>query len=377
MARVKLSEYAAKSLLVNEYHGVAIRIDTVDEDVKQLAADQAYIIKVDQGIKKRGKQGLIRLNVAKKDAKRAVRELADRGFERFIAEPMLPHDDSEEQYLSIERTREGMRFLYSPKGGVDIEDNPDSIMSYESPDEVPLPRDFLTHLLDVMNTNHISFLEINPLIVRGDECLLLDAAVLADSAGSWRAQWTDDDIVEATTKSHAEQAIAELNDNSPASFSFRVLNPDGAIWLLLSGGGASITIADEAANRGKADTIGNYGEYSGGPTREETQIYTEAVLEQLFASSAPEKAIIIAGGVANFTDVRKTFAGIIDALNGRMDELKAAKIKVYVRRGGPNEKEGLALMEKFLKQHGIYGSVHGSRDVLTIVIDEALEGIHA
>src|SRR5690606_3567424 len=148
-------------------------------------------------------------------------------------------------------------------------------------------------------------------------------------------------------------------------------------WLLLSGGGASITIADEAANRGKADLIGNYGEYSGGPTREETQIYTEAVLRQVIDSKAPKKAIVIAGGVANFTDEKKTFAGIIDALKDHIEELKVAGIKVYVRRGGPNEKEGLALMKNFLETQGIYGSVHGSDAVLTVVIDEALEAVDA
>ena len=377
MARVKLSEYAAKSLLVSDYPGVALHLVSLSADLAKLSAGTQYIIKVDQGIKKRGKQGLIRLNVVQGGAETAAKELAERGFERFIAEPMLPHEESEERYLSIERMRDGMRILYSPRGGVDIEEHPESIEQYDSVDATPLPQQFLQHLVQVMNREHLSFVEINPLVVRGDEYLLLDAAVLADSAGVWQASWREDDIVEARQKTIAEVMVAELNDGSPAAFSFRGLNPGGAIWLLLSGGGASITIADEAANRGKADLIGNYGEYSGGPTREEAQLYTEAVLGQVFASQAPHKAIVIAGGVANFTDVKKTFAGVIDAFTKHMDDLKAAGIRVFVRRGGPNEKEGLALMEQFLKQHDIYGSVHGSDTVLTTVVDEALEYIHA
>jgi len=75
----------------------------------------------------------------------------------------------------------------------------------------------------------------------------------------------------------------------------------------LSGGGASITIADEAMNQGKSSLVGNYGEYSGGPSTEETYLYTLDVLRQVLTSKAPKKAIIIAGGVANFTDVKKTF----------------------------------------------------------------------
>ncbi len=377
MARVKLTEYRAKTLLIDGYDGREIRLATLDAMIAKLDTEKNYIIKVDQGIKKRGKQGLIRLNITKETARTAVLELAEKGFERFIAEPMLPHDDSEERYLSIERIRGGLKFLYSPHGGITIEEHPESVESHASIDNVPLPRAFLEHVTNIMSREHLSFIEINPLIVREEDCLLLDAAVLADSAGAPQASWTDDDVVEIGKKSDAEKRVTELNDGSPASFSFRVLNPDGAIWLLLSGGGASITIADEAANRGKADLIGNYGEYSGGPTREETQLYTEAVLQQALTSSAARKAIIIAGGVANFTDVKKTFLGIIDALKASIDELRAAGIKVYVRRGGPNEAEGLALMEKFLKDNELYGSVHGSDAVLTVVVDEALEAVDA
>lgn len=377
MARVKLSEYVAKKLLVESYSGKSIRLATLSEDVAALETGRQYIIKVDQGIKKRGKQGLVRLDVTKEGAATAVKELAERGFERFIVEPMLPHEENEEHYVSIERMRDRFRMLYSPRGGVDIEEHPESVETYTAIDNVPLPPAFLEHITEIMNREHLSFVEINPLVVREEQCVLLDAAVLADSAGVWQASWTDDDIVEARQKTPAEITISELNDGSPAAFSFRVLNPDGALWLLLSGGGASITIADEAANRGKADLIGNYGEYSGGPTREEAQLYTEAMLGQVFVSRAPKKAIVIAGGVANFTDVKKTFAGIIDALEKHIGELQQAGIKVYVRRGGPNEKEGLQLMETFLKKHDIYGSVHGSDAVLTKVVDEALEYVDA
>ena len=373
MARVKLTEYAAKSLLTDGYAGIAITLSTRDEDIARLDANHHYIIKVDQGVKKRGKQGLIRLDVTKETAKQAVEELAAKGFTRFIAEEMVPHAAGDEQYLSIERLRGGFRILHSTHGGVDIEDSPESITQYDTISHVPLPQAFLTHLIEAMDREHCSFVEINPLLVRGDSCLMLDAAVLVDSAADWQTGWSAGDIVEMGQKTESEQTIASLNEGSPASFSFRVLNSNAPIWLLLSGGGASITIADEAANRGKADFIGNYGEYSGGPSREETQLYTEAVIQQLYLSSAPKKAIVIAGGVANFTDVRKTFLGIMDALTIHAPRLREMGVKVFVRRGGPNEKEGLKLMKEFLESQDMYGSIHGSADVLTVVVDEALE----
>jgi succinyl-CoA synthetase beta subunit len=339
--------------------------------------DISYVVKVDQGVKKRGKQGLIRLNVAKSGVKQAVDELSESGYTRFIAEPMLPHEDTEERYVSFERTADGTVMSYSDHGGIDIEEHSDTILRSTNVADIPLPAQFIEGVISVMDREHMSFVEVNPLLVRDGTCILLDAAVLVDSAGESYASWIRDDVVEAHTMTEVESAISELNDNSTAALSFRVLNPNGALWLLLSGGGASITIADEAHNAGRADFIGNYGEYSGGPTTEETYLYATQVLKQAFRSSAPKKALIIAGGVANFTDVKKTFTGIIQALKESLDACQEQHFKVFVRRGGPNEAEGLALMEKFLKDNDLFGNVHGSDAVLTDVIHEALEYVDA
>ena len=372
MARVKITEYRAKSLLVPEYDGVTLRIGSLDNDCKKLSKQTPYVVKVDQGIKKRGKQGLVKLNVAATDVKKAVKELSKRGFERFVAEPMVSHDANDEVYVSIERTRDGVVILYSPNGGVDIEEHPESIAKYTQVFEVPLPSEFLNHVIAVMDKEHLSFVEINPLVLMGDGVKLLDAAVLADSTGDYISTWSNDDIVTSKSLSGSEEAVAVLNDNSPASFSFRVLNPDGALWLLLSRGGASITIADEAHNQQKASLIGNYGEYSGGPSSAETYLYTTEVLKQMQMSKAKKKALVIAGGVANFTDVKKTFIGVIKAMREYIDTYGAMGLRVFVRRGGPNEAEGLEMMEKFLRENNILGSVHGSDIVLTEVVNEAL-----
>lgn len=376
MSRVKLSEFAAKSLLMDDHAGVSLRLNSAKADAGNLKDASKYVVKVDQGVKKRGKQGLIALNVVKKDVVDSVKALSKKGFSRFVAEPMVPHDENEERYVSFERTRAGIVVQYSEHGGVNVEDDPESVKVY-TPTDVPLPKTFVRHVLKVMDEQHLSFVEINPLIVRENDCLLLDAAVLADSAGEYVAKWTEDDVVDPHVPSDSEAAIAEMNQNSPAAFSFRVLNPDGALWLILSGGGASITIADEAMNRGKADLIGNYGEYSGGPTTEESYLYTKHVIEQLLSSKSAKKAIVIAGGVANFTDVKKTFRGVIQALDEHSDALKKQGVKVFVRRGGPNEVEGLAMMKKFLESSKLFGSVHGSDMLLTEVITEALEYVDA
>ena len=53
------------------------------------------------------------------------------------------------------------------------------------------------------------------------------------------------------------------------------------------------------------------------------------------------KILIIGGGIANFTNVADTLKGIIRAINETKDKLKENNTKIYVRRGGPNYKEGL------------------------------------
>ena len=56
------------------------------------------------------------------------------------------------------------------------------------------------------------------------------------------------------------------------------------------------------------------------------------------------KVLIIGGGIANFTNVAATFKGIIQALKQYQVQLQQHKVRVFVRRGGPNYQEGLKAM---------------------------------
>lgn len=82
-------------------------------------------------------------------------------------------------------------------------------------------------------------------------------------------------------KTKREQYIEKLDAETGASLKFRILNPDGRIWLLTSGGGASVIIADTLADLGFATEIGNYGECSGNPDRENTRAYTATLLDTM------------------------------------------------------------------------------------------------
>ncbi len=378
MSRIKLTEYRAKKIVVgDDYEGRAIRTG------KEKFPPGRFVIKVDQGVKKRAKQGLLAINVNAAEAKKHIAVWKKKGYTQFLAEPLMAHDVVDEQYLSFERVRDGVRVLHARQGGIEIESNPDAVRSFlvrgpsdvkKIAEETDISVEFISHVLTVFEKNFFAFLEINPLVLRNGTATPLDAAVLVDSAGTFfMSTWSEDDMVKQPAKHTAEERVEQLAATTPASLKLNVLNKDGALFFLLSGGGGSIVIADEAQLEGVGHLIGNYGEYSGGPTREETFLYAKEVIALMLASKSKKKALVIAGGVANFTDVKKTFAGIIEALSEKATELRKQSVKVFVRRGGPNEAAGLALMKDFLEKEGLLGSVHGSDAIITQAVADAIK----
>jgi ATP citrate (pro-S)-lyase len=144
-----------------------------------------------------------------------------------------------------------------------------------------------------------------------------------------------------------EAYIAELDAKTGASLKLTVLNPNGRVWTLVAGGGASVVYADAIASSGFADELANYGEYSGAPTEGQTYHYARTVLGlMLRAPISPEgKVLFIGGGIANFTNVASTFKGVIKALREFAPALIEHKVAIWVRRAGPNFQEGLKNMK--------------------------------
>jgi ATP-citrate lyase beta-subunit len=212
-------------------------------------------------------------------------------------------------------------------------------------------------------------------VVDGEQAYILDAAVEVDDAGaSFVDAWRERDIRTAQAeRTPEEQVVDQLAKKSQASFSLDILNPNGSVFLLLSGGGASVTIADEVYSQGFGKQLANYGEYSGNPNQEETYIYTSALLDALVKSKAKRKVLLIGGAVANFTDILSTFKGLIRAFDEMAPKLKSQKLKVYVRRGGPREEDGLRVMKEALERHDILGAVHDASTPIAGAVAEALE----
>lgn len=382
MARVKLSEYRAKNILANvfgyEYTGIEVFLNNKLNPLGQ----GSYAVKVDQAIKKRNTLGLVRLDQTNQEALESLEDYKQQGYSFALLEPMYKHASEDERFIAMERTEEGVRVSYSPFGGVDIESQGETVQSFLVGDDNSWKRhikevdpDVLDKLFDCFETNSISYLELNPLISNENVCIPLDAAIEVDSAAEFsvKGAWKLSDIRNPKmVKTESEKEVEDIQSTSPASFSLRVLNADGGIFLLLSGGGASVVLADELSQRGLTNDIANYGEYSGNPNDEETYRYTKAVIDLMKSSNAGHKILLIAGGVANFTDIAKTFNGVIRALEEEADFLKQEGVGVYVRRGGPNQEKGLAKMQTFLDLVGLPHFVQGPDVTLAGFIDNVI-----
>ena len=375
MARVKLSEFTAKLLLYPvfglKYQGVSF-----SSQPPKIPANGS-VLKVDQGVKKRGKQGLIKLNIKENDLQKTLKSWSKTGYSQFLLEPMHT-TKGREYYLALERTREGWLLSHSDEGGVEIESNWQTVKktllqktTQKLPNH-PVLSKVLPALLARLDQLHISFLEINPYIIRGKQIIPLDMAVEIDSAGlklAERVSSLEITPVQDSNQTASEKRIAKLDESTPAALKFKLLNNEGRIWMLLSGGGASLVLADEVADLGLGKELANYGEYSGAPSTDDTYAYTKIILTEILKSkNKKSKALVIAGGVANFTDVASTFKGVIRALDEVKGNLESRGLKVFVRRGGPNEEQGLKIMKDFLQAAGLLGSVHGHTIALTNVI---------
>lgn len=327
----------------------------------------------------------------------------------FIVEPFTPHTQDQEYYISATTVGEDDVLYMSAEGGVEVEENWDKVVEVaipitmndadmEAKIRANIPSDIPAINKDGFATFAIAFfkfyrdmnfayLEINPIVMlpNNDMAILDLVARLDDTAGFMMANtWGEIEYPTAfgmEDQTPEEKAIALADSKSGASLKLTILNPLGRIWTMVAGGGASVvyadTIADFAeANGGSVSDLANYGEYSGGPTTGETKFYADTVIDLMTRHTDAEgrdKILIIGGAIANFTDVAKTFTGIIQSFEENAEKMKAHNTKIYVRRGGPNYEKGLKDIKEAADRLGLYIEVYGPETHVTDIVRMALE----
>jgi succinyl-CoA synthetase beta subunit len=386
MPHKKLSEYRSKRLL-----HAALGLEYVGWEFKPGSKNtvkgfNSYVLKVDQAVKGRFKKGLVKLNIKKKELTDQLIVLRHKGYESFIVEPYVIHASDSERYLSITNDREGICFTYSDRGGIDIESQTARIWlkRYLQNDDVSelatsthLTSKQLEAIIHMVVEQHIVFLEINPYFLENNELFILDAAIEVDAAAlPFVDGWTERDFRNNSMSNYKEEvAISSLNHQSSASFNLSVLNKNGSIFLLLSGGGASVVVADIVHDKGYGKELANYGEYSGNPSVDEVFIYTSELIKLLLSSNASKKVLFVGGAVANFTDIATTFSGIIKAFYLYATKLEKSNLKVFVRRGGPHQESGLANITSCLTSLHIYGGVYDPTTTITKAVENTLKAL--
>eukprot|EP00500_Bicosoecida_sp_ms1_P002309 CAMPEP_0203812190 /NCGR_PEP_ID=MMETSP0115-20131106/4007_1 /ASSEMBLY_ACC=CAM_ASM_000227 /TAXON_ID=33651 /ORGANISM="Bicosoecid sp, Strain ms1" /LENGTH=507 /DNA_ID=CAMNT_0050721029 /DNA_START=36 /DNA_END=1555 /DNA_ORIENTATION=+ len=387
----------------------------IDEELRRLEKENPWlltnrlVVKPDVLIKRRGKGGLLLLDKTWDEAKPWIAERLGSTVEvedvkgkltHMLVEPFLVHADEQELYLCIQSNREGEEILFYHRGGVDVGDVDKKALRLQVgiDDDVhqglvvdkllaELPSvqrtnvaSFIVGLFNLYRALHFVYLEINPLVLQADgKCTPLDMAAKLDEAAHYlvHEMWGDDlDFPPpfGASLSPEEALIHDLDAKTGASLKLTLLNPAGRVWTMVAGGGASVVYADTIADLGAGHELANYGEYSGAPSEELTYQYARTILRLMTRGEPREdgKVLIIGGGIANFTDVKKTFKGIIRALRENADALRRHHVKAWVRRGGPNYQEGLEAMKNLGKQIGLKIEVYGPETHITAIVPMAL-----
>ena len=295
MSAKAVREYHGKKLIARHVAALSDhRMDdrsvliTPDTDVKtppeSWLTETRLVVKPDQLIKRRGKAGLVGINldwpgvvqwISERMGKEQKVEQVVGVLEQFIVEPFVPHKPDDEYYVCIHSIREGEEILFTAQGGVDVGDVDtkakrllvaidDKSLSVERLvpilDGVPEDRmvkvaSFLLTLFDVYRKLNFVYMEINPLVYMNDGTIApLDLAAKIDETAAFlnATDWGHLDFpAPFGRKEYTEESyIRELDAKTGASLKLTILNPKGRIWTMVAGGGASVVYADTISDLG-------------------------------------------------------------------------------------------------------------------------------
>jgi len=348
------------------------------------------VVKAHEALGSRFKLGLVKVGLDLAAAKAAVKEMLGKKVESVTIREVIVSeaiDHKEEYYASVKSTRDGVDVMVTTYGGIEVEENWEKVKKLsveigESPSDAQLSAlakdagfsgdtatkmaEFLKKLYICFDNEDAQYLEINPVVQNSNgDLVALDAVTLLDGDAKFRHKdWTFPFAAEfGRAYTQNEEEVMAVDAKVKGSVKLIEI-PGGNIAMLPAGGGASVYYSDAVVARG--GKLANYAEYSGDPPDWAVEVLTEKVC------SLPNiKHIIVGGAIANFTDVKKTFGGIINAFRKAKGEGKLKGVKIWVRRGGPNELQGLAAM-RALQDEGFDIHVFDRTTPLTDIVDMAM-----
>ncbi len=302
----------------------------------------------------RGQQGFVRRCLNDQETRQAFVDMtASLGWvpcAGFRLETEILHEEEWFVSFDIDRAEGCIRLNVSAAGGVNVRTVQSCLVaSFEDMLRLNVPEQLhavLQRLYEVFVQQDVLQLEINPLVrVNDGSYIALDAKIEVDDAASARhPEWSAYTVLSETGRmvSEREELYAQLlSEGGYRGTLGRLIELDGDIAVILSGGGASLVALDALKKAGGKPA--NYVEMSGNPDPEYVRRAARIVL-----SKPGLRAIWIAGSYANFTDIHVTVSAVLAAIGDL-----GLRVPIVIRRDGPQAAEAKIAAMQWATEQGI------------------------
>lgn len=347
---MKLYEFMGKQLFAR--YGINVPAGKVagsGEKAADIAAELGEVVIKSQILSGgRGKAGGIKFASTPEEAKKyadelLAGELKGLKIENVLVEKKIRID--KELYLSItvDGTMKRPVLIASASGGMDIEDVPPEqiIKKYINPEIGVLPHfcrevarrlgltgglskqavDLITRVYRIFKDYDCELVEINPLVISGEQLIAADAKVNLDD----EAQFRYPAGIQVTEERTALEKKAH-------DIGISYVELDGDIAVMANGAGitmATIDIIEYFGGKAK-----NFMDAGGGADSEATA----KALEILISTNPKVILVNIFGGITRCDEVARAFAKVKNTMG--------IPVPVVIRLSGTNEKEGIAIFKK-------------------------------
>ncbi len=345
---MKLFEYMGKEIFA--HNGIKVppgKVAAGPDEVYAIAAELGEVVLKSQVLSGgRGKAGGIKFADSPDEARKLAAELFGTDLKGFKTEALLVEKKiriDKELYLSITLDGSARKpvLIASASGGMDIEEVPEEsiVKKHIDPEVGVMPHfcrevvrrlglagnvakegaDLLTKLYQVFKKYDCELVEINPLVISGEELIAADSKVNIDDEARFRYP-AGTPIVEERT------ALEKKAHEIGVSY----VELDGNIAVMANGAGITMATLDIIEHFGGKPR--NFMDAGGGADSEAT---AQAI--EILISTEPKVILVnIFGGITRCDEVARAFV--------RVRESAGIPVPVVIRLSGTNEDEGIAIL---------------------------------
>ncbi len=347
---MKLFEYMGKELFAQ--YGIKVprgKMVATPAEAAQAAAEigAPVVIKAQILAGKRGKGGGIRFASRPEEAAdltASVLEMVVQGHkvEMVLVEEQLQIDQELYAAITIDGSAKKPVLIASAQGGMDIEEVPEDLIVKIAIDPYlgvqpylareitrrlglsgPLAKEMqrlLPLLYRIFREKDAELVEINPLVVSGEQLIAADAKVTIDDEALYRQK----DLPRVEERTPVEKMAHEIG--------LSYVQLEGDIAVMANGAGITMGTLDIIQHYGGAPA--NFLDAGGGTGMEATA----KALEILLATNPKVILINIFGGITRCDDVANALA--------KVKKEKGISVPVVIRLVGTNEEEGVRILKE-------------------------------